>query len=353
MPREALPRRQPADRGGVGWNLPLGRVEDARPGGIELLVVKPAHPLRRGRSGRRAARGRAAWAATTPSGRAARSSTGTSSSRTSAASSRTATPRITPISFGGSGPESANVKKTATITAAAAKIDAAGVRDAADHRLACGSRAAVPVLLGAREQEHGVVHRDREDHREEEHRSPGVEEALRLEAEQAREVAVLEDQPGDAERGAGGQQVREHADGGDDRRLQRDEQQQEAEAEDDADDQRRLGRQQLLEVVVLGDRAADQRAGGQRRSRSRSIVAPTALDDGSASGSPARARRRRHPGPRGMTWAMPGSALATAATRCGVALCARRSGARPARPGRTPAGPACSRCASCRRSGRP
>ena len=31
-------------------------------------------------------------------------------------------PRITPISFGGSGPDSANVKKTATITAAAAKI---------------------------------------------------------------------------------------------------------------------------------------------------------------------------------------------------------------------------------------
>ena len=29
---------------------------------------------------------------------------------------------MTPISFGGSGPESANVKKTATITAAAAKM---------------------------------------------------------------------------------------------------------------------------------------------------------------------------------------------------------------------------------------
>ncbi len=31
-------------------------------------------------------------------------------------------PRMTPISFGGSGPESAKVKNTATITAAAAKI---------------------------------------------------------------------------------------------------------------------------------------------------------------------------------------------------------------------------------------
>ena len=36
-----------------------------------------------------------------------RSSTGISTSRIRAASSRTATPRITPISFGGSGPESA------------------------------------------------------------------------------------------------------------------------------------------------------------------------------------------------------------------------------------------------------
>ena len=31
-------------------------------------------------------------------------------------------PRMTPISFGGSGPERAKVKKTATITAAAAKM---------------------------------------------------------------------------------------------------------------------------------------------------------------------------------------------------------------------------------------
>jgi hypothetical protein len=42
--------------------------------------------------------------------------------RTSIASSSAETPRITPISLGGSGPESAKVKKTATITAAAAKM---------------------------------------------------------------------------------------------------------------------------------------------------------------------------------------------------------------------------------------
>ena len=51
-----------------------------------------------------------------------RSRTGSSISRTRRASRSTARPRTTPISFGGSGPESAKVKKTATMTAAAAKI---------------------------------------------------------------------------------------------------------------------------------------------------------------------------------------------------------------------------------------
>ena len=50
------------------------------------------------------------------------SKVGINTSRISIASSRTAMPRMTPISFGGSGPERAKVKKTATITAAAAKI---------------------------------------------------------------------------------------------------------------------------------------------------------------------------------------------------------------------------------------
>ena len=40
----------------------------------------------------------------------------------SSVSSSTATPRITPISFGASGPERANVKNTTTITAPAALI---------------------------------------------------------------------------------------------------------------------------------------------------------------------------------------------------------------------------------------
>ena len=103
-------------------------------------------------------------------------------------------PRMTPISFGGSGPERAKVKKTATMTAAAAKMtrpEWASPPTAASR----GSPRSVEVLLRRREQEHRVVHRDGEDHREEEDRRPSVEEALGLEAEDARAVAVLEDQP--------------------------------------------------------------------------------------------------------------------------------------------------------------
>ena len=142
--------------------------------------------------------------------------------------------------------------------------DAAGVGESADGGVfrVAGS---VPVLFGGGEQEDGVVHRDREDHGEEEDGAPGVDEALRLEAEQAGAVAVLEDQAGDSEGGADREQVGEDADGGDHGGLQCDQEQEEAEAEDDADHERGLGRECLFEVVVLGGCAADEHSGGERR----------------------------------------------------------------------------------------
>ena len=206
-------------------------------------------------------------------------------------------PRMTPISFGGSGPERAKVKKTATMTAAAAKMtrpEWARPPIGGLVRVA----GAVPVLLRGGEQEDGVVHRDREDHREEEDGRPGVEEALRLEAEQAGAVAVLEDQAADAEGGADGEQVREHAERGDQRRLQGDEQEQEAEREHDADHERRLRRERLLEVVVLGGGAADERAGREARRGAGRSCGRRLLLDGSAFGiawtsaRPLRARLR-------------------------------------------------------------
>src|SRR4029079_9441269 len=103
-----------------------------------------------------------------------------------------------------------------------------------DHGV-LGVVCAIPVLLCGGEYEDGVIHRDREDHREEKDGSPGVDKALRLEAEQTGSVAVLEDQTGESEGGADSEQVSENADGGDHRGLERDQEKQEAEAEDDAD----------------------------------------------------------------------------------------------------------------------
>ena len=252
-----------------------------------------------------------------------RSSVGTRTSRTSMASSRTAMPRMTPISFGGSGPERAKVKKTATMTAAAAKITRP--EWASPPTIAsCGSPEPVEVLLGRGEQEQGVVHRDREDHREEEDGAPGVEESLRLEAEQAGAVAVLEDQAGDAEGGSGCEQVRHDAERGDQRRLEGDEQEQEAEREHDADHERRLRGERLLEVVVLGHGAADQSSRRQGSAEPvdrvsdggvRWIGVRHRLDQREPVARPAGAARRR---------AMPGSRPAAAATaaalRCGVTI---------------------------------
>ena len=76
-------------------------------------------------------------------------------------------------------------------------------------------------------------------------------------------MAVLEDQAADAEGGADGEQVGEDAEGGNQRRLQRDQQEQEAEGEDDADHERRLRGERLLEVAVLGGGSADEGACGE------------------------------------------------------------------------------------------
>ena len=136
------------------------------------------------------------------------------------------------------------------------------------------------------------------------------------------------------------------AERGDQRRLQGDEQEQEAEREHDADHERRLRGERLLEVVVLGRR---------RRRRAPRPAAPRGAgrscgrrpgSTGRRSGSPGSATRPLPPGCGGETRAMPGSRAATAATAAALARAGRRSGARRARRRRTPAAPARSRPAS-------
>ena len=92
------------------------------------------------------------------------------------------------------------------MTAAADTTTRPGRAHRADHGV-LGIGVGLVALLGRREQEQGVVHGHAEDHGPEEERPPGVDEALRLEAEQAGEVPVLEDEAGDAE-GAGDRERR-------------------------------------------------------------------------------------------------------------------------------------------------
>ena len=65
------------------------------------------------------------------------------------------------------------------------------------------------------------------------------------------------------EGGTDREQVGEDAEGCEQRRLQGDQQEEEAEDEHDADHERRLGRQCLLEVVVLGSSTTDERTRGK------------------------------------------------------------------------------------------
>src|SRR5262245_27958863 len=65
---------------------------------------------------------RSQWGVAQAARPARRSITGSRTSRTRKASRSTAMPRMTPISLGGSGPDRAKVKKTATMTPPAAKM---------------------------------------------------------------------------------------------------------------------------------------------------------------------------------------------------------------------------------------
>ena len=98
--------------------------------------VRPARPVRSDRSAHPVARGRASPAAPRPTAEQPQGHRHAARAGRGSASSSTATPRITPISLGGSGPERAKVKKIATMTAAAAKITRPEWATPADHGLA-------------------------------------------------------------------------------------------------------------------------------------------------------------------------------------------------------------------------
>ncbi len=109
--------------------------------------------------------------------------------RITVASSRTATASPTPICLMSSVGSQAKIANTATITAAAAVTVPAVDADPARHGVR-GRQAAVVQLLDAADDEHVVVHRQAEQHREQEQRQPGDDGAVGVESEQALQVAA-------------------------------------------------------------------------------------------------------------------------------------------------------------------
>ena len=313
-----------------------------------------ARPHARPDSGRMRCRGLGRYQAQRPS---RRSITGTSSSRTSAASSSTAIPRMTPISLGGSGPGQREGAGDGHHHRRRGEDHPARVREAAHQRLALGRRSwsAQWASLAEGEQEHRAVHRDGEDHREEEHRPPGVEEPL---------VAGIpapdggapswKTRLGDAEgwrRWRGGPSSTP-AERDDQRRPQRDEEQQEP----------RVPSTTPITSGVLAESAASRSwfsatapptsAPAGSAPRRRSTVWPIEGLDGSAFGI---ARMRARPPPRA---AAPAPARSPGRPARSRRPGPRRAAGRRARAGRwrqarRPAGPASTPGASRRRWGRP
>ena len=276
-----------------------------------------------------------------PACRAAAAATGTSSSRTSAASSSTAMPRMTPISFGGSGPRQREGEEHGDHHRARRRRPRG--RSARRRRPSprCGSLAAVPVLL--RRARAGTPCSPSRSRRSSRRRTPGPRRRgspatrsragrrrwpswkISLATPNAAPVASrFVTTPTAAMIGA----------------CSATSSSRKPSASTTPMTSGVLVGERRLEVVVLGDRAADERARGQLGAQPVDRRADGRVGRVRASGRPGPARCRRAPGCGGMTCAMPGSAFATRGDLRGVGLRARRSAARRARPGRTPPGPA-------------
>ncbi len=114
-----------------------------------------------------------------------------------------------------------------------------GALDARRDRL-LRRHAAVDELLDPAEDEHVVVHREAEQHDEQEERQPGGDRAVRVEPQHPLRPGVLEDEHEQAVGGADGEQVQQHCLDRDHDRPERHEQQHEAEQEHEAEDERRV-----------------------------------------------------------------------------------------------------------------
>ena len=107
----------------------------------------------------------------------------------------------------------ANTENTAIITSAAL-VTVPPVEPSASRRGLCRASRRPARLARPLEHQHGVVHRQAEQHHEREQRQPVDDRAVGAEAEQRLRPVVLEHRDQHAERGADRQQVeRDHRHG--------------------------------------------------------------------------------------------------------------------------------------------
>ena len=163
---------------------------------------------------------------------------GSSTPRMIVASISTATARPTPICLMSSVESVAKIANTATITSAALVTVLAVVRMPRSTASSV-DRPPIDELLDPADDEHVVVHREAEQHREQEQRQPGDDAAVRVEAEQPLQVALLEDPDEHAVGGADREQVEHDRLERDHDRAERHQQQQERQPEHEREHDRR------------------------------------------------------------------------------------------------------------------
>ena len=181
-------------------------------------------------------------------------------------SSATATPK--PICWNMIRSPRAKPENTATMISAAPVMIRA-VEPTPNMTASVVSPRLVVALADPAEQEHLVVHREPEEHGEEEQRHPRLDRVRLLEPEQVGAEALLEDEHEQAVRGADREQVEHDGRSGDDDRAEDDGQQDEGEEQHERDDVRRRVDDRVEVVDVLGA-TSRRRAPPRRCPRTRS-----------------------------------------------------------------------------------
>ena len=156
---------------------------------------------------------------------------------------------------------------------------ARGGGHAVDDR-AGGVAGGAPALVDAAEQEHLVVHREPEQHAEQEDGDPRVDALDLREAQQIGPDALLEDEHEDPVGGADGEQVDRDRGQRDRDRPEREQQEHEAQRQHEDDHDRQPAAVDREVVARLGRCAADEDAVRRRAERARDVLLAEPVDGG-------------------------------------------------------------------------